>query len=109
MGRTAMSIIFSTLMIFGLLASALAQTSNQQCEACGMTMDAMGQARFRIFDANGTRHYGCCPICALKLVKTYGELNITSFCDLNGSNYPITIAAKKNGSFATISPTSAVI
>ena len=74
-----------------------------------MTIDAMGQARFKIFDANGTRHYGCCPICALKLVKTYGELNITSFCDLNGPNYPITIEAKKNGSFATITPTSALI
>ena len=74
-----------------------------------MTIDTMGQARFKIFDANGTRHYGCCPMCTFKLLKTYGELNITSFCDLNGPNYPITITAKKNGSVATINPTSALI
>jgi len=74
-----------------------------------MTVDTLGQERFRIVDINGIRHYACCPICALKLMKTYGELNITSFCDLNGPSYPITIAAKQHGSLMTISPTGALI
>jgi hypothetical protein len=105
----ALGIVVSSVIIFGLFAPVFAQTGTQQCEKCGMTVDAMGQARFKIYDANGTRHYACCPICALKLVKTYGELNITSFCDLNGPAYPITLAAKSNGSVATISPTTALI
>ncbi len=74
-----------------------------------MTVDSLGQARFKIYDASSIRHYACCPGCAFKLLKTYGELNITSFCDLNGPNYPITIVAKKYGSVATISPTSALV
>jgi hypothetical protein len=69
----------------------------------------MGQARYSIVDANGTRHYACCPMCAFKLLKTYGDLNITTFCDYNGPSAPITINAKRNGSVVTVNPTSAVV
>jgi len=48
-------------------------------------------------------------MCALKLVKTYGELNITTFCDYYGPDYPITISAKGYGSEVSVSPTSALI
>ena len=74
-----------------------------------MTVDAIGQARFNIVDANGTKHYACCPICALRLIKTYGELNITSFCDYNGQSYPIIIRAKQYGSIMTVNPSTAIV
>jgi len=74
-----------------------------------MTVDAIGQARFNIVDANGTKHYACCPICALRLIKTYGELNITSFCDYNGQSYPIIIRAKQYGSIVTVNPSTAIV
>jgi hypothetical protein len=109
MNRIATGIVFSALIVLGLLLPVSAQTVDQECETCGMTVDTMGQVRFKILDATGARHYACCPICALKLVKTYGELNISSFCDMNGPNYPITIAARNYGSVVTISPTSALI
>ena len=47
------------------------------CEQCGMNVDVTGQARFKIFDATGTLHIACCPVCALRLQRTYGDLNIT--------------------------------
>jgi len=74
-----------------------------------MTVDAMGQTRFNIVDVNGTRHYACCPVCALRLLKSYGELNITSFCDEYGPSYPITIQIKSYGSEVTVNPASALI
>ena len=109
MNRQVLVIFFVALMIIGLSTPTFAQIPDQECEKCGMTVDAMGQARFNIVDVNGTRHYACCPICALKLVKTYGELNITSFCDQYGPTYPITIQAEDYGSYVNISPTTALI
>ena len=44
-----------------------------------MSVDLIGQSRFKIVDSSGDQHIACCPVCALKLIKTYGELNITSF------------------------------
>ena len=79
------------------------------CEQCGMTVDVNGQGRFKIFDATGSLHIACCPICALKLQRTYGDLNITSFCDYYGPNYPITIIAKNNGTDVTVNPSEALI
>jgi hypothetical protein len=79
------------------------------CESCGMTVDVTGQTRFKIFDASGTLHIACCPICAFKLLKTYGNLNITAFCDYNGPNYPINIVAKNNGADTTVTPSDALI
>ena len=96
--------ISSSFYIF----SAQAQES-KPCEQCGMTVDATGQARFKILDATGTQHVACCPICALKLQRTYLDLNITTFCDYNGPNYPITIDTRNNGTNVTVSPSSALV
>ena len=74
-----------------------------------MNVDVTGQARFKIFDATGTLHIACCPVCALRLQRTYGDLNITSFCDYYGPNYPITIIAKNNGTDVTVNPPNALI
>lgn len=79
------------------------------CEQCGMTVDVTGQQRFRIFDATGTVHVACCPICALRLQRTYNNLNITSFCDYYGPNYPITIVSSNNGTDITVTPSSVLI
>jgi hypothetical protein len=79
------------------------------CEQCGMTVDVTGQARFKIFDATGTLHTACCPVCALRLQRTYRDINITSFCDYYGPSYPITIVARNNGSDVTVNPPDALI
>jgi hypothetical protein len=82
---------------------------NKTCEQCGMSLDATAQARFTIVDASGGEHLACCPICALKLQKVYGDLNITSFCDYNGPDYPITIDTRNNGTEVLVTPSSALI
>ena len=74
-----------------------------------MTVDVTGQARFKIFDASGTLHIACCPICALRLQKTYNNLNITSFCDYYGTSFPITISTRNNGTEVTVNPPDALI
>lgn len=108
MKTTALGIALLVVLLSSM-TPAFAQTSDKECDACGMTVDSMGQTRFKIVDPDGNRYYACCPGCAFRLLKTNAELNITSFCDLNGPAYPITIAAKKSGSIATISPTSALV
>ncbi len=104
---------FAVLLISMSVLSSMFMTtfaqSNVLCDSCGMTVDATGQARFNIVDADGGRHYACCPICALKMIKTFGQLNITSFCDWNGPSYPITIVAKQNGSVLTVNPQTAIV
>ncbi len=107
--RQAPIVILISILIFsGSLMSVFAQ-STVPCDACGMGVDSLGQVRFNIVDGDGHQHVACCPICAFKLIKTYGQLNITSFCDWNGPSYPITIAAKQNGSVLTVSPQSALV
>jgi hypothetical protein len=91
-----------------LIVPAVAQET-KPCDQCGMTVDATGQNRFKIVDGNGTSHVACCPICAFKMIKTYGQLNITSFCDYNGPSYPITIVAKNYGSSLTLVPQTAQV
>jgi len=98
--------LFTSNLVFIFPAEA---QETRPCDQCGMTIDAIGQVRFNIVDVNNTRHYACCPVCALKLIKTYGDLNITAFCDYNGPSYPITINAKGYGSEVSVSPTSALI
>jgi hypothetical protein len=102
-------VIISCLLVSGIAPFTNGQTDTKPCDSCGMTVDATGQARFRIFDGLGVQHVACCPVCALKLIKTYGELTITSFCDYNGQNYPITINAKQFGSVLTVNPQNALI
>ncbi len=102
-------LIISALFISGITALTSGQMNTKPCDSCGMNVDAIGQARFKIVDVAGHQYVACCPVCALKLIKTYGELSITSFCDLNGPNYPITISAKQYGSVLTVNPQNAVI
>jgi hypothetical protein len=102
-------LIISALLISGLSALTFGQITTKPCDSCGMNVDAIGQARFKIVDAAGHQYVACCPVCALKMIKTYGELNITSFCDQNGPNFPITIIAKQYGSVLTVNPQSALI
>jgi hypothetical protein len=101
--------LISISILFTLLITPAQAQFTVPCDSCGMSVDATGQARFRIVDGSGSQHVACCPICAFKLIKTYGQLNITSFCDYNGPNYPITIMAKQNGSILTVNPQSALI
>jgi hypothetical protein len=94
------------------LAQAILQYAGgatSACETCGMTVDVTGQARFKIFDAIGTLHIACCPICAFKLLRNYGNLNFTAFCDYYGPNYPITITARNNGTEVTVTPPDALV
>ncbi len=103
--------LVTVLLLSSLTTFAMgeAQTSTLSCEQCGMTVDETGQARFRIVDSVCQQHVACCPVCALKMLKTYGELNITSFCDYNGPNFPIIINAKNYGNDVSVSPLSALI
>jgi hypothetical protein len=101
--------MISVWMFSGSFMTTVFAQSTVPCDSCGMGVDNVGQARFRIVDGNGYQHVACCPICAFKLIKTYGQLNITSFCDWNGPTYPITIVAKQNGSALTVNPQSALV
>ena len=110
MRRIVVGMVLSIVLGFGLFAAASAQTGDQQCEKCGMTIDAMGQARFKIYDTNGTRHYACCPMCAFKLLNNLnGEFNITSYCDWYGPSYPIKITIKAFGNQVQVTPSTALI
>jgi len=94
------------------LAQAILQYaggSPSNCEACGMTMDVSMQGRYKILDVTGTNHLACCPVCALKLLQTHGNLNITTFCDYYGTSYPITINSRNNGTDTTVYPPTALV
>jgi hypothetical protein len=78
------------------------------CDQCGMNVDTVGQARFSVRH-NGNLHPACCPVCALKMLKTYGQLNITSFCDYYGPSAPITITSKNFGADTTVTPSTALV
>ena len=106
---TASILIITFLLVSGLPILTYCQVPTKPCAQCGMDVDATGQARFRIIDSSGDQHVACCPVCAFKLIKTYGELNITSFCDYNGPTYPIFISTKMYGSELTVNPQSALI
>ena len=103
------SLIIILMMFVGGFGVAAAQAQTVTCEQCGMTVDATGQARLVIVDSDGSNHIACCPICALKLLKTYPSLTITSFCDYRGPDYPITIVAANQGKDVTVNPESALI
>ena len=107
--RALYFLFFSALVISGSFALTYGQVDTKPCDSCGMSVDATGQERFKILDASNQQHVACCPVCALKLIKTYGELKITSYCDYNGPSYPITINAKQYGSVLTINPQGALI
>lgn len=87
-------LIIIAFFISGLARLTFAQVTTQSCEACGMPVAADCQAHLTVVDSNGTFHYVECFKCALKLLKTYGELNITTNCDWYGPNHSITVNLK---------------
>ena len=109
------SVAFATLIIASMLMSpsiiAFAQMggTGKTCEQCGMTVDATSEQHFKIVDASSNPHYAECIVCALKLLKTYGELNITTYCDYYGPNYAITVSAKGSGSIVAVNPPTALV
>lgn len=78
------------------------------CEACGMTVTADSQWRYRVTDGEGTQHYVECFMCALSLVNQYETLHIETTCDWYGPGYPIVVDSKGYGQTVTVSPTTAV-
>ncbi len=100
-------------IIAGLLLSILAgltfaQMPTQTCEACGMMVDSTSQAHFKVVDSTSGIHYVECFKCAIKLLKTYGELNITTTCDWNGPIKTITVYLKDKVNTTIVNPASAL-
>ncbi len=102
-------LLITLLLVSSLSALTQSQVTTLSCSQCGMDIDATGQARYRIVDASGVEYLACCPICALKLQRVHGDLNITSFCDYYGPNYPISIVSRNNGTAVTVNPPDALI
>jgi hypothetical protein len=104
-----MALIIGLACLSVVSAQMSGGTDNKTCDSCGMALDATAQARYHIVDASGHQYYACCPVCALKLLKTYGDLNITAFCDYYGPSKNILIVAKNYGSDVTVTPSTAVV
>jgi hypothetical protein len=106
-------LIISALLISGMSALTYGQMPTQTCEACGMMVAADAQAHLKVVDSTGTTHYVDCLKCALRLLKTYGELNVTTTCDWNGPAIVIAINLKNytDGHYVnstTVNPSSAL-
>jgi hypothetical protein len=103
-------LIITLLLISGLSALTYGQMgTGPKCEKCNMDLDTTGVARYTIIDSSGSTHLACCPICALILQRSLGDINITSFCDYYGPSYPITIISKGNGTDVTVNPPDALV
>ena len=74
-----------------------------------MSVDLTSQTHFGVIDGNGGRHYVECMMCALKLLKTYEQLNITTYCDYFGPNYPITVSIRQHGNVVISNPPNALV
>jgi hypothetical protein len=110
---TANILIISALLFSGIAALTYGQMPTQTCEACGMMVAADAQAHLKVVDSTGTTHYVDCLKCALRLLKTYGELNVTATCDWNGPAFVIGINLKNytDGHYVNstvVNPTSAL-
>jgi hypothetical protein len=73
-----------------------------------MSVDSVTQAKLKVFDANGTRHYVEAMDCALWMLPTYGWLNITATCDWYGPNYAINIILDGRTNATTVNPPTAL-
>jgi hypothetical protein len=102
--------ITSLILVSGFSALAYGQMgTGPKCDQCGMSLDATGVARYTIVDSNGASHLACCPVCALRLQRSLGDITISSFCDYYGPSYSITIVSKNNGTDVTVNPPNALI
>jgi hypothetical protein len=103
------ALIITFLIVSGLSALTNAQmVTTQTCESCGMMVAADSQAHLKVVDSTGAIHYVDCFKCALKLLKTYGELNVTASCDWNGPNYLIVVNLKNYLNTTTVAPSTAL-
>jgi hypothetical protein len=84
-------VIITFLLVSGLATLTHGQMTTQTCETCGMMVAPDAQMHLKAVDSTGTTHYVDCLRCALKLLNTYNEINITTNCDWNGPTYAITI------------------
>ncbi len=66
------------------------------------------QERYIITDGDGKTHYVECFMCALSLINDYKALQIQTYCDWYGSNYPITVTSVNYGGSVTVSPSTAI-
>jgi hypothetical protein len=102
-------LIISALLFSGLASLTFAQMpQTQTCEACGMMVTADSQTHLKVVDSTGSTHYVDCLKCALKLLKNFGELNITATCDWNGPNSIITINLKNFMNSTIVIPSTAL-
>ena len=113
MGASKIRLIANILIITFLLVSGLAtltygQMTTQTCETCGMMVAPDAQTHLKVVDSTGTTHYVDCLSCALKLLKTYNEINITTNCDWNGPAYAITINLKDYVNSTNVTPSTAL-
>jgi hypothetical protein len=106
--------LISTFLIFSVFGGVFAQmqmptqAGSLTCEQCGMTVDSVSQAHFKVVDSNGARHYVECLKCAFKLLAKYGELTITTDCDWYGPNCPIVITLNYNMNMVSVDTMNAV-
>jgi hypothetical protein len=101
-------LIISAILVSGLAALTYGQMTTQTCETCGMMVAPDAQMHLKVVDSTGTTHYVDCLTCALKLLKTHDEINITTNCDWNGPTYSITINLKDNVNLTNVTPPTAL-
>jgi hypothetical protein len=101
-------ILLGVSLIFSALPATIGQTT-QVCEQCGMTVNDVSLAHFKVVDSNGNLHYAECMMCALKLLIKYDSLNITTNCDWYGPSSIITVIAKQHGSATSVNPPTAMV
>lgn len=101
-------LIIAFLLVSGLATLTYGQMTAQTCETCGMMVAPDAQTHLKAVDSTGTTHYVDCLRCALKLLKSYDEINITTNCDWNGPAYVITINLKDYVNTTNVTPSSAL-
>ena len=85
-------VLIGAVFLFGGVSATLKNTSTiVACEACGMLIDKTNASAFRIVDANGTEHWGCCPICGEVVGLYYNNSEIYSHCYVMGSEIKMTV------------------
>jgi hypothetical protein len=99
--------VFFFSSIVTVSAQMQMQESTQNCETCTMTVGTDALDHLKVYDENGTRHYVECIGCTLKLLKTCTSLQIETYCDWYGPNYPIVIGILEHGAVTTVNPSSA--
>jgi hypothetical protein len=101
-------LVITLLLVSGIATLAYGQMTTQTCETCGMMVAPDAQMHLKVVDSTGTTHYVDCLRCALKLLKTYDQINITTNCDWNGPTYAVTINLKDYVNSTVVTPSTAL-